>query len=456
MTSLTGRLPGRSAAPPELGRTVGLLVGAIAVAVGAALAAVVLAAYPPSWMIVAAGTLGLGTVLALAVARYEAAVGLGMVLLGVVFVQPAPPDAIFAIVMAVALVTGRFKIERAPLSILALTGALILLNVASTVEAVDPTRAATYMAITLYLAVFAVWFSGYLDSPRRARLVVIGYLVAALSSSVIGTLAVFGLFPSPETFTLAGQRAKALFEDPNVYGPFLIPIALIVIEEILTPRLLKARTITKVAMLIVLMFGLLFSYSRGAWINFSIAIVVLLVVMGSRRGGGKRAATLIVILSLGGMLGGGVLYATGSLDFLQERAKLQSYDTERFQAQRRGVQFGEQHLLGIGPGQFEVRAPVPSHNLYVRSLSEQGFLGLFTMLALVLTTLVLAARNAVLGRDSFGIGSAALLGAWLGMAVESFVIDSLHWRHLWLVAALIWLGSQRREAPEQGTLAAPA
>jgi O-antigen ligase len=454
MTSLTGRLPGRPAAH-GFARGIAFLAALLVLLVVSAMAAVVLAAYPPSWLIVAGGTLGLGTVLALAVARYDAAVALGMVLLGVVFVQPAPPDAIFAIVMAVALVTGRFKIENAPLSILALTGGLILLNVASAVEAVDPGRAATYMAITLYLTVFAIWFTGYLDSPGRARLVVIGYLVASLSSAIIGTLAVFGLFPSPNTFTLAGERAKALFEDPNVYGPFLIPIALIVIEEILTPRLLKARSATKILMLIVLMFGLLFSYSRGAWINFSIAVVVLLVVMGSRRGGGKRAATLIVILSFGGMLGGGVLYATGSLDFLQERAKLQSYDTERFQAQRQGVRFGEDHLLGIGPGQFEVRAPVPSHNLYVRSLSEQGFLGLFTMLALVITTLVFAVRNAVLGRDSFGIGSAALLGSWLGIAVESFVIDSLHWRHLWLVAALIWLGTRRQSAPEHGAATAP-
>ena len=90
---------------------------------------------------------------------------------------------------------------------------------------------------------------------------------------------------------------------------------------------------------------------------------------------------------------------------------------------------------------------MPSHNLYVRSLSEQGFLGLFTILALVLTTLILAARNALLGRDSHGIGSAALLGAWVGLAFESFVIDTLHWRHLWLVAALVWVGARRGAEP---------
>ena len=79
----------------------------------------------------------------------------------------------------------------------------------------------------------------------------------------------------------------------------------------------------------------------------------------------------------------------------------------------------------------------------MRALSEQGFLGFFTIVALIVATLILAARNALLGRDSYGIGSAALLAAWAGIAVESFFIDTLHWRHLWLVAALVWIGARR-------------
>ena len=46
-----------------------------------------------------------------------------------------------------------------------------------------------------------------------------------------------------------------------------------------------------------------------------------------------------------------------------------------------------------------------------------------------------SAREAVRRK---GIGSAALLAAWCGLLANSAVIDTLHWRHLWLVAALIW------------------
>jgi hypothetical protein len=68
---------------------------------------------------------------------------------------------------------------------------------------------------------------------------------------------------------------------------------------------------------------------------------------------------------------------------------------------------------------------------------------MIVIIALFLATFLFAARNAVLGRDSYGIGSAALLAAWVGLMINSFVVDTLHWRHLWFVAALIWVGAMR-------------
>ena len=64
-----------------------------------------------------------------------------------------------------------------------------------------------------------------------------------------------------------------------------------------------------------------------------------------------------------------------------------------------------------------------------------------TLLALLGFTLIAGLRNAVAGRGTHGIGSAALLAAWCGLVVNSAVIDTLHWRHLWLVAALIWVAT---------------
>jgi len=404
----------------------------------------VLYRFPPAPLVVLAGTLGLSAIVALAIAHYEAAAALGFLLLGVVRVEPAPPDAILAVVMAVGVVTGRVHLNRVPLIALGLLAVFIALNLISTVEAIDPAAAARFILITVYLAAFGVWLTSFVSSTRRARTLVRAYLAGALLFAIVSSLALF--LPVPlrnELLAYDGTRAAGLFEDPNVYGPFLIPAALIVVEELLSPRLLKARSPTKVLMFSILSLGVVLSYSRAAWISLAASVLVLLVVVAQRRGGGRRATTALAVVVATTVAAGGVLAITGSLGFLQERAHLQSYDSQRFGAQREGLALAAQYPFGVGPGQFDVLAPVSTHSTYVRALSEQGLLGFFAILTLLLATLVLAGRNAVLGRDTYGIGSATLFAAWFGLLINSFVVDTLHWRHLFLVAGLVWAGSRR-------------
>ncbi len=116
---------------------------------------------------------------------------------------------------------------------------------------------------------------------------------------------------------------------------------------------------------------------------------------------------------------------------------------ERIGAQRTGVELASEHPFGVGPGQFEELSPVATHSTYVRVLAEQGVLGFFGFLAVMLATLLFAVRNAARGISTYGIGSAALLAAWCGLLVNSLAVDTLHWRHLWLVAALIWVAAMR-------------
>ena len=86
------------------------LVGAAGVALGAVLGSVT----PPPPLLITAGGIGGLAVLALALARYEAAVVLGVALIAVVKVEPAPADAILVVAMLVALVTGRFDLAPGP------------------------------------------------------------------------------------------------------------------------------------------------------------------------------------------------------------------------------------------------------------------------------------------------------------------------------------------------------
>src|SRR5205085_4766014 len=199
-----------------------------------------------------------------------------------------------------------------------------------------------FLFITVYLAVFALWLTAFVNSSSRARLVVVTWLVIAVASAVLASLALHVPIPGRQFINGSadnGERASGLFKDPNVFGPFLVPIAVILLEQRIAPRLPRPLRLGAVASwmaLVVLCVGVLFSYSRAAWANLVIALLVMLVVSSMRRRGARRALhALVVLLATGGVLLI-VLSATGSIGFLEHRAHLQSYDTQRFAAQSFG------------------------------------------------------------------------------------------------------------------------
>ena len=444
------RHPLDTRAPFESATRALMLMGAAAATVlFFAAAAAGMSRYPlPLALILAAGVTLLGT-LVLALTRYDAAVSLGIFLLAAVRLEPAPSDVVFAVVIAVAFVTGRMHLQRVPLAVTMLVGAFLALNLVASIEVIDPARAVTYLGITLYLGVFGLWLAGYVDSRRRARLVLTSYVLAAGISAFVAVLALFVPFPGGSAL-VAGPRAQGLFKDPNVFGPVLVPAALFLLEESVFPRLLRFRLPMKLALLSAVTVGVVFSFSRAAWLNLALGVVVMVLVLALRRRGRKRALGILAAMVGACAILFAVLAATSSLTFLQERAQIQAYDTQRFGAQASGVDFALQYPLGLGPGQFERVSEISAHSTYVRAMAEEGFLGLSVVLALMLVTLGFALRNAFAGRDTYGIGSAALLAAWLGLLANSVFVDTLHWRHLWFVAALIWAGTTARAVRTRG------
>ena len=440
MTSLAARprLPERALPDTAPLVAVGLL---LALVLSGALALGLGSTGPPLGLAVLGG-FGLLSVLALALWRYDAAVALGFLLLGMVRIEPAPVDGVLLIVMAVALVTGRFDLRSAPLWANALVALFLATNLLACTEALKPGRAASFMSITVYLCLLGLWTAGYVRTTGRARMVLILWLGVAVVTAALSTLALYVDFPgSIELHKRYVDRAQGLFKDPNVYGPFLVPVAIIVLHELLEPRLLRSGRLFKLLALSILVLGVTTSYSRAAWLNLGVGVLVMLAVLPLRRGGIRRAGALLLVLVACLGAAGAAVIETGSASFLEERASVQSYDTQRFGAQRTGVKLSEQHPLGVGPGQFELLAPISAHSTYVRALAEEGVLGLVLLASLLLGTLAVAVRNVMRGRSTAGLSSTALLAAWCGLLANSFFVDTLHWRHLWILAGLIWAGS---------------
>jgi O-antigen ligase len=438
--------PSAASHGPDVLRRGATALGVIGLAalLGLGVAATFNGAARPSPTLAAAGGLAALALLAFVLARYETAVALGMLIIAVVFVEPSPPDAVLSLVVVVAIVTGRFTLRRVPLPIVALLCVFIVLNLVSAVFATQPSRAAFYLLITIYLCSFSVWLTGFVNSVHRARLIIAPLIAGAVATAAIGVAVLFVSFPGKGLVDFSdGYRARGFFKDPNVFGPFCVFPALLLVSELLEPRLLRARRPMKLALLIVMALGVLFAYSRAAWLNAAVATVVMIVAYSMRRGGSRKAVAILVTLVVLAGVGSVTLAATGSDQFLSSRSHLQSYDTQRFSAQEQGLTLAQAYPLGIGPGQFEHTVGIASHNTYVRVLAEQGALGLVVVLTILLATLGLAARNVVRGRDTFGIASVPLLAGWCGILANSQFVDTLHWRHAWLLAGLIWAGAMR-------------
>jgi O-antigen ligase len=395
-----------------------------------------------------AGGIFLLGVLALALTRFDLAVGIGVLLLVVVRFEPAPADVVLAVLISVSFVTGAIDLRQMPLSIFGLVGALLIITMISSIGAIDLVRAASFALITAYLIVLAVWLTSYVRSFNQIRLLVRAYIAGAVAVTIPAIAALFVSFPGSDLLLFGDDRAKALFKDPNVFGPFLIPGVLIIVGELLSPRLLSSSRFTKSVLGLILVAGVFFSYSRAAWLSLAMGLAAMFPVVAFRRRGGRQAAALVVAMVVATLGIAAVVAISGSGGFLRERAQFQSYDAERFGAQASGAQLAWEHPFGIGPGQFERVFDISAHSSYVRTLAEQGIVGASILVALMLTTLFLALRNAVSGRSTYGLGSATLFGAWCGILVNSAFVDTIHWRHLWIVAALIWIGATRPSAAE--------
>jgi O-antigen ligase len=428
---------------PRAAAAGGWLGAAIATtALGAALT-LLLYRHPPSLLIVLGFAIVVLGSLWLAIVAYDTALAVAVVLLAAVRFEPAPTDVVFAMLIVVGFVTSRFRLRRVIPGAVLLVGAYLAMNLVSAIAVADAQRAASFFAITFYVACFGLWLAAYVTSSSIAGRITRCYVAAAVASAIVATLALLLAFPGHQLFTRIG-RAEGLFKDPNVFGPFLVPAALIVLEEILTPRLLRGRRATKMLMFLALALGVLFSYSRAAWLNLVAGILVMLVIISFRRGGGRRAARALALVVVAVVSVGAVVAFSGSLSFLEQRAKVhQSYDSGRFGAQSESITWALEYPFGVGPGQFERRAHISAHSMYARTLAEEGIPGLLVLLVLMLATLGWALQNAIRGHDTYGIGSAALLGAWVGILLNGAFVDTLHWRHLWFVAALIWAGASR-------------
>ncbi|HUQ23258.1 MAG TPA: O-antigen ligase family protein [Gaiellaceae bacterium] len=368
-------------------------------------------------------------------------------LLGVVLTEPAPVDLFFALLMVVTICGGKVK-PQVPLAIRVLVGVTVIVSLLSVVNAGDGGRAAEYLFVSIYLLALAIWLTWAFGNAQATKYALGAYLAIGVCTSVAVVLALYAGLPGGTTLLFDPSRGKGLFQDPNVFAAFLVPVAAITLEEIGRPRLFGWKRRYAVLAFVATAAGSIVAFSRAGWLNLAIACTVVILVPAFRRGGLRPALRTFGALVLAGLVGFLLLSFTGSLTFLEERSQIESYDQQRFGAQSSAFRRMDDHVFGHGPGQVETSLDISTHSLYARAAFEQGAIGLVTVVFLLFATLYCAVAFVRADGSVHGVGSAALLGSWAGLMANSFFIDTIHWRHLYVVAALVWAGyASTRLAP---------
>jgi hypothetical protein len=192
-------------------------------------------------------------------------------------------------------------------------------------------------------------------------------------------------------------------------------------------------------------FLILLSFSRAAsgQLGFTGAMVLALTFLTTPSANLRMRVVLIAMAGVAAiaLLLAALLSVDVVANLFKERMSLnQNYDvgqTGRFGRHLLGAILALDVPFGIGPLQFSKIFPEDPHNSYLNAFMSGGWLSGVCYPTLVLLTLAYGLRCVFIATP-WQSTMIVIYSAYAGMMVESIVIDSDHWRHMFLLLGVLW------------------
>lgn len=375
---------------------------------------------------------------------------------GFVMREPAPYDVLLIGLMCLSVMTG-LRLPRGlglPATLLMIFFVFDLIGV---LHALDAGPAKIHAFVTIYLGITSLFFACLVarDSEKMLRIIFIGYAIGAVLTALAG---IGGYFAGIEMF-VENSRARGMFKDPNVFGPYLIPPALYAMMMLVNNPVKKAWI--WLGVLGILTVAVLLSFSRAAWGHFLVSAAMMTALMflltNDWRKRGRIVSYVAIVTALGIVMLMALISMKSVSGLFAERFSLtQSYDVAesggRFQGHLVALKVIFMNPLGVGPFSFSQIYGADPHNVYLQTALTAGWVGGLSYLMLVLITLwrgmkFLFRRTPVQGYFLI------VYSTFLPLAIEGIIIDTDHWRHFYLLLGLIW--GMMLAHPRQGTQYAP-
>src|ERR1700759_2749525 len=360
------------------------------------------------------------------------------------FIEPSPYEVVTLLAAILFFATGmRMRLVFMPLALL-----VTALNVGYSIGAIpfiDKSEIFSWIATSWYMAFTVIFFAMALSEDTEARLDMLrrGLVVGAMVASLAAVGGYFNLVPGGHDLLTLYERARGTFKDPNVLGAFLILPALFVLQNVVTARFGKA--FRNAIAFGIMSLAILLAFSRAAWgglVLTSAFMLALMVLTSKSRGERSRIIIMAVMAALGAVLLLAVLLSFDSIaEMFRQRASFdQSYDEGRFGRFGRHILGADMALdlpFGIGPLQFHNYFPEDTHNSYLNAFMSGGWISGICYPAMVFLTVMLGFRYLFV-RVPWQRAYLAIFSAFLGTVGESFVIDTDHWRHFWMMIGAVW------------------
>jgi hypothetical protein len=385
----------------------------------------------------------------------------------IVFVEPSPYELVTLAATVIFLATDlRLRLVFMPLLLL-----LFLVNIGYGISAaslMDKPEVANWIATSCYMAVTVILLAMVLSEDTAARLDMLrrGLTVGALIAATAGIAGYFNLVPGGHNLLTLYDRASGTFKDPNVLAAFLILPALFALQSVVSDDFRKS--FRSAIALGIMALAILLAFSRAAWGGLAITsgfMLALMVLTSRSRAQRSRIIVMAVVTAIIVVALIAVLLSFDSIgEMFKQRASFdQSYDEGRFGRFGRHILGAEMALdlpFGIGPLQFHKYFPEDTHNSYLNAFMSGGWIAGVCYPALVFITVITGFRH-VFVPVPWQRAYLAIFAAFLGTVGESFIIDTDHWRHFWMMLGAMWglfAAAQRyRQTSDQAlTATAPA
>lgn len=366
----------------------------------------------------------------------------GVFLSGFVMSEPAPYELMMVAQIGLWFLFG-LRISRTVAMLMAM---LLIFNISglfSIFVMKDSSGAGMYYAVSIFLALTAVFFAAVIENDHRRLMIIFhAWVAAAIITATLGILGYFDAFPGAHVFTRY-NRAMGAFQDPNVFGPYLVGPLLYLLYRMLTGPVI--RTPLLILGMLVLAIGIFLSFSRAAWGLLLFGAIALIVLMLLKE---RTTAFRLKILVISICAGVALVFALAIAlqipqiaDLFSNRAKLvQDYDGARlgrFERHKIGFLMAMERPLGMGPMALGKIFGEDEHNIWLKTLTTYGWVGAVTYQIMIWSSLWMGFRYMLRERP----WQPFLMIAWvliLGHAMIGNVIDTDHWRHFYLSLGILW------------------